>query len=401
MPVFEFRSNMVGAPVLSGTQGSLINVLDACLVNGFGATTPTQITRDGTTVTVGFIEPHNYNSYDWIEFTGAEEPEYNGVHRVKRVDDYTITYEITGTPSSPATGEFAAKRAPAGFVKPFEGLNKAVYRSTHPKSNKHFLRINDDGTAADGARYALVCAYEQMTDIDSGERRFPRQTVFGDVNGAWWIKSNANDASSRMWHIVSDGITFYLCIGTQLAASNFADHSYTFVQGFGQLKTVGPDAYSTFLSVCSNTDQRYGSGGILHPAGDYHNPSQKSAAVAVARNFAGHGTVWGVPLIGHGFGSQSALGQYAYLTYPHRIDGRFYMCPVNAYENDGGVFIRGQLPGAYESPHGRTHRTGMYLESQVVVGMEGRRFVFIGGRGANSNSENFGGIWLDLDGPWT
>lgn len=30
--------------------------------------------------------------------------------------------------------------------------------------------------------------------------------------------------------------------------------------------------------------------------------------------------------------------------------------------------------------------------------MEGRRFVFMGGRGTDYN--NFGGIWLDLDGPW-
>lgn len=147
-----------------------------------------------------------------------------------------------------------------------------------------------------------------------------------------------------MWHLVSDGITFYICIGTRLAPTNFSDNNYSFVQGFGQLKTVSPDAYSTFLSVCSNTDQDYGNAGILAPAQDYHNPSNKSAQIAIARNFAGHGTVWGVPLIGHGFVRQWALGQNAYITYPHRIDGRFYMCPVNAYENDGGVFIRGQLP---------------------------------------------------------
>ena len=29
MPVFQYRSDMAGAPVLSGTQGTLINVLES------------------------------------------------------------------------------------------------------------------------------------------------------------------------------------------------------------------------------------------------------------------------------------------------------------------------------------------------------------------------------------
>ncbi|MEW5678838.1 hypothetical protein [Comamonas kerstersii] len=398
MPVFQYRSDMAGAPVLSGTQGTLINVLDACLVNGFGHTTPTQITRDGTTVTVGYVEPHNYATRDWIEFSGAEEPEYNGVHRVTKVDDYTLQYPIQSTPTSPATGVFAAKRAPAGFAKPFSGLNKAAYQSTHPRSNKHYLRISDEGTSSAGARFAGVCAYEKMLDIDTGERRFPTQLTFAHPDGAWWCKSKTNDADSRMWHIVSDGITFYIALGTRLGATDFRDESYTHLQAFGQLKTFVPDAYASFLSVMNGHNDDHSVSGVLCSASDAQSPSSKAAPIAIARNFSGHGTIYGVALIGHGFGSQYCLGQTAYLGYPHRPDGRFYVCPVMAYENDNGVYVRGQLPGAYESPHGRVFSHGHLLASNAIVGMEGRSLMLMGGRG--SSYSYLGGIWIDMDAEW-
>lgn len=395
-----YRSDMVDAPMLSGTQGALLAVLDACLINGFGATTPTQITRTGGTVTVGYIAPHNYNTLDWITFAGADQPEYNGSFRVTRVDAYTLTFPIATEPVTPATTAtaFAAKRTPAGFIKPFQGLNKAAYQSMHPKSNKPYLRVSDEGTASAGARYARVCAYEKMLDIDLGERRFPTRAQFTDFDGAWWCKSNSNDATGRQWEIITDGITFYLQAGTRSGPLDFNDNAYQFVNGFGQLATNAPDAYASFLSIHANQDDDYGGAGLLMPAQDQHAPSSKAANIAIARNYAGSGSVWGVPLIGHGFSNQYVLGGNQYLTYPHKTDNRFYMCPVIAYESDGGVFIRGRLPGAYESPHGRTHSTGKMLDTIAVVGLEGKRFVWLGGRGQQYNY--YGGIWIDIDGPW-
>ena len=46
-PVKWFSSDMRGAPTISGTAGSRIAALDACLITGFGAVTATGITVSG------------------------------------------------------------------------------------------------------------------------------------------------------------------------------------------------------------------------------------------------------------------------------------------------------------------------------------------------------------------
>ena len=46
-----FTSDMRGAPVVSGTAGTLIAMLDACLVTGFGVVTATSVTVSGGVAT--------------------------------------------------------------------------------------------------------------------------------------------------------------------------------------------------------------------------------------------------------------------------------------------------------------------------------------------------------------
>jgi hypothetical protein len=91
-----------------------------------------------------------------------------------------------------------------------------------------------------------------------------------------------------------------------------------------------------------------------------------------------------------------AIGSNAPIPYPNLPDNRYYMSPVLMY--DPGGYLRAKLPGAYESLHGRTHSQGQVIGGLNVVGMEKRRFVFLGGRSHNYNY--FGGIFLDLTGPW-
>lgn len=73
MTVRVYRSTDAGAPVLSGTAGSLIAVLDACLVNGYG-----------TQVGSGWSKP----------FSGTNLAVYakpSGPQRFLRIDDVTTT----------------------------------------------------------------------------------------------------------------------------------------------------------------------------------------------------------------------------------------------------------------------------------------------------------------------
>ncbi|MFA7239366.1 MAG: hypothetical protein WC091_04580 [Sulfuricellaceae bacterium] len=98
MSVKLYQSTDTGAPVLSGVAGTLINLLDACLINGYGAQTPPE--------------------------TGAWEKTYTSVNKavyrstvvggsglLLRVDDTTTTYAAirgyeTMTDADTGTGQF-------------------------------------------------------------------------------------------------------------------------------------------------------------------------------------------------------------------------------------------------------------------------------------------------------
>ena len=65
------------APQLSNTWGCLIDVLDACLVNGVQVGTVSSLTASGTTVTATFGSAHNLQQYQVIKISGATQSEYN------------------------------------------------------------------------------------------------------------------------------------------------------------------------------------------------------------------------------------------------------------------------------------------------------------------------------------
>lgn len=69
------------------------------------------VTRSGTTATVSYTS-HGFNVGEFIWITGLDQDEYNGVHEVATVPDAnTLTFEIVGTPASPATGGGTAYEA--------------------------------------------------------------------------------------------------------------------------------------------------------------------------------------------------------------------------------------------------------------------------------------------------
>ena len=69
-----------GAPQLQNAFGCMIDVLDACLVNGFGSQTVSTLTASGTTFTATFGSAHNFMQYQVIKITGVNQPEFNGEH---------------------------------------------------------------------------------------------------------------------------------------------------------------------------------------------------------------------------------------------------------------------------------------------------------------------------------
>ncbi|MEG2434038.1 MAG: hypothetical protein RSB25_20605, partial [Acinetobacter sp.] len=140
------------APQLQNAYGSMINVLDACLVNGINIGAISSLTASETTATALFSSAHNLIQYQVIKITGANQTEFNGEHRILTVpNSNTVTFELASESSVPiATGTITASLPPLGWEKPFSSSNpsgggKAAYRSANTLLlNRHFLRVVDE-----------------------------------------------------------------------------------------------------------------------------------------------------------------------------------------------------------------------------------------------------------------
>lgn len=166
------------APQLQNAYGSMINVLDACLVNGINIGTISSLTASGTTITALFSSAHNLMQYQVIKITGAVQPEFNGEHRILTVPNaQSVTFELAAAPSTTtATGTITASLPPLGWEKPFSSSNpngggKAAYRSKNLLlPSRPFLRVVDELDpvyTATYAKYAKVGIVEDMLDINT------------------------------------------------------------------------------------------------------------------------------------------------------------------------------------------------------------------------------------------
>ncbi len=185
-----FESTQSGAPSLTGSAGSLITVLDACLVNGYGSVTLDSLVISGNVATGTKSTGHGFAMYGSagpvIQISGATLAGLNGEWRIASIPNaQTLTFNTSGISNQTATGTIAAKRAPAGWEKAFSGTNKAVYRAL--SGTRFYLRIDDTAGAL-----ARVVAYEEMTGVDTGTNPFPTNSqvsgghYFSKLTPFWW-----------------------------------------------------------------------------------------------------------------------------------------------------------------------------------------------------------------------
>ncbi|WP_180158893.1 hypothetical protein [Acinetobacter sp. YH01026] len=196
------------APQLQNAYGSMINVLDACLINGIQIGVVSSLTVSGNTVTATFGAAHNLMQYQVIKITGAAQAEFNGEHRILTIpDSSSLTFELATAPSVPtATGTISASLPPLGWEKPFSSSNpngggKAAYRSLNLLlPSRPFLRVVDELDpvyTATYAKYAKVGIVEDMTDIDTmlGVQA-PFDAVNPDKN---WVGTGSGTSAINGW----------------------------------------------------------------------------------------------------------------------------------------------------------------------------------------------------------
>lgn len=338
-----FDSTMAGAPALSGTVGTLIGVLDACLKDGFGAATLNSLVVVGNVATGTVNAGHGFAMIGGavgpvIRIAGATPGALNGDWRLASVpNSTTFTFATAGIADQTATGTITAQRAPAGWAKSYSGTNKAVYARSDPSATAMRLRVDDTGTTT-----AAVSGYESMTDVDTGSGAFAGSGASG-YTLAYFVKSNAASSVARPWTLCADGRFFYL----------FVDHTGTagagFMHGFGDyVPHVSADAYACVLlssHSASNNDMEQVNRTAMIGCCICRSYTQIGGYVAAGR--CSHIAT-------------TNLGQ-GVVSYPGPADNAFHAAPVDLWES--GTIPRGTLPGLWNPLHAQNT-----IPSETIIG---------------------------------
>jgi len=384
--VVLLRSTDTGAPVLSGTAGALVAVLDACLVNGYNSKTPSSITRSGSTVTVTFATTHGYaaDSLTKVEISGADQTEYNGIKQISNVSALSFDFTVTGTPATPATGTITTKAAPLGWSKAFSGTNKAVYRSNEVTGTQLYLRVDDANTI-----FALARGFETMTDADTGIGLFP--TTGQLASGVYINKSIAANADAVNWLLAGDGFEFHFFSKIIAYYSPLVYQQFHFGDpdsemlsdpygclifgGTGAIMDAGFTNNETY-KICDQTNS------LLSQTGHYFARSytQKGGSVAAGKH--------GNHTLGH-----TSIGLRG-MPYPAQHNNGLYIAPL--FVNDGLV-LRARLKGIYQPLHCRPFGHGILIAS--TYSPIGRKLYTVRTASQGWNGDD-GETHIDIDGPW-
>lgn len=388
-PVHYIHSGMRGAPVLSGTRGTLIALLDAFLVTGFGQVTANSVEVAGGVATASLQPGQGFSQHANIQVAGATPAALNGVSRVIEATETSIKFP-TSAPDGLATGTITIKVAPVGWQKVYSATNKAVFRSADVQGARHYLRIDETGTAT----MARVRGFESMTTIDAGTGLYPTNALVN--GGGYWIKSAQADAAAVPYDLVADS-RFMLLFVAQ-GSSESASYDAGCARGFGDPIALNPagDPFASCLS-CAGTAELYQSVGGFESWG---GSSTGSVFTARARTGAG-GAVQHIvqPFSGNPAsfsGSDTTLGQF-----PSPVDGKLifserYLC----YESEG--VPRAVIPGLMHVPQmglltsaavqARDFVEGSgALAGRILVAMPVSNYVYSGRQGIS---------FVDITGPW-
>lgn len=377
-----FHSEMTGAPTLNGVAGTLIAVLDACLVNGFGSgTVDSVVIASGiATVTRSTGHPFEVGSIATIAGATVTGGSINGEHRVLSVTVTTYTFDATGISNQTATGTITHKLSPAGFTKDYSGTNLAAYKSGNVSATAALLRVDDTGTTV-----GRVVGYESMSDVNTGSGPFP--TAAQVSGGAYIGKSATADSTTRKWALAADDRAFYLFV----QHSGTAGYSSYFFGDF--LSAKSPDAYGAALSAWGSNITATAPGASSTNEVHYCDPSTD-------HNF------W-APRGASGLGSSQRLrrssvvpygnaGQFSGSTgfaYPNPADNGLWIFPMFITENAASVSYRGQQPGVYYAAQAIGISTFATKDSVTgVVGLSGRTLKAI--------LSGAGPTFVDITGPW-
>lgn len=226
------HSKQLGAPQMNGaknSEGQMLQVLDACLIDGFNSQTVTAVSIAGNLATFTYGTAHGYELRQILVVLGADDPQMNGRHTITAKTDTSLTIslgDVVGAVTT--TGTITTKIAPLGFESIFGSVNplQRAYRSPNPLGTRTVLYLDMSYPASHGyntanpAKRAMIDMCEDMTElgvqINSYTAAYNKKPT--NRNGQlFWYQSRAykkslavNNPQNSDWVIVGNSDYFYM-----------------------------------------------------------------------------------------------------------------------------------------------------------------------------------------------
>lgn len=155
------------------------------------------LTRIGTTVTGTTSSNHNFATGLTVTIAGANETDYNGSFEVTVLSQTTFSYEITGTPTTPATGTITAS---------FTGASVEV-EATEPGENGNLvsgaqLSVTAPITGLDTTGFVQFLGLTEGSDSESDDDLLSR-VLFSRANPV----ANFNESAIVLQAKTVSGVT--------------------------------------------------------------------------------------------------------------------------------------------------------------------------------------------------
>ncbi|MBR6976375.1 MAG: hypothetical protein IKH84_05700 [Ottowia sp.] len=379
-PVKWMHSHMPRAPMLNGTPGALISLLDAFLVTGWGAMTPQRVNVVDGIATVTCSAGDTFEQHMVIDVAGADDAALCGQARVLTSTSTSFTFATAAT-NGLKTGAITIKAAPAGWQKNFSGAEKAVYKSTDPQAHGFMLRIDDSG-----AQKALVRGYAAMDDVDTGGGAFP-----AEGKDFYWHKSNTVGAAPVRYDLAAD--SRFVMYADQPESTSFNTPLNAMINGFGDPIAVHPAGDVWCTCLCASGTNRDNSGGMACNRG-ISNLDSKICAGGIDGN--GVETMCGF----YSFcGDSSVSGSNnQYLARPD-TNGRIMLS--GKYVVDSQQFLRGVAPGVYSVPQKNILSVAAPRDT-LRVDIQGHQHIMLALPVSNAYLHTVpqGLVFIDITGPW-
>jgi len=253
--VKHFENSMKGIPQLTNNWGSMINLLDKVLVEGFNFVPIISVVKsssDAITATINLGSGHGFIDRQVVRIAGSTNG-WDGDYKVLSANTDSVVVECAATNPIAINGAASCStapldfeivfRTPAGSKKP-----KRAYRSKSPESLRLILLVHDfcvSGAAATGAKFAKIGVVSSMSDIDTiTGTQMPFDPKKPNANWGWdgtnhgWAKwyyanpaywnswdqrtdADSPDDGNRGYSLVGDKSSFILNISENMCSPLF------------------------------------------------------------------------------------------------------------------------------------------------------------------------------------